>query len=191
MIRFQNGRNMNKNIITSILQSEKNIIDIEIKELEKLIKLFPYCEITRIIDLLFKKKSNDLLFEKKLSESIMHIHDREFLFFLAHKEKNKKNKEPLKKPLNKKQSFNEWLSKPINTVLKSHNVTKSPIKPKISIKNSDDLMTETLAKLYIEQKHFEQAIRAYEILSLKYPKKSSFFVREIEKIKQLILINDE
>ena len=52
-------------------------------------------------------------------------------------------------------------------------------------------MTETLAKLYIEQKHFDQAIRAYEILSLKYPKKSSFFIREIEKIKKLILINDE
>ena len=48
---------MNKNIINSILQSEKGIMDLEVKELEKLIKLFPYCEITRIIDLLFKKKS--------------------------------------------------------------------------------------------------------------------------------------
>ena len=188
MTHFQNGRDMNKNIITSILESEKNIIDLEIKELEKLIKLFPYCEITRIIDLLFKKKSNDLLFEKKLSESIMHIHDREFLFSLVHKEKNK---EIIKKPINKKQSFNEWLSKSTNKTLKNQNITKSNIRPKKSFRNSDDLMTETLAKLYIEQKHFDQAIRAYEILSLKYPKKSSFFVREIEKIKQLILINDE
>ena len=51
-------------------------------------------------------------------------------------------------------------------------------------------MTETLAKLYIEQKHFDQAIRAYEILSLKYPKKVvSLYVKL--KNKKLILINDE
>ena len=182
---------MNKNIINSILQSEKGIMDLEVKELEKLIKLFPYCEITRIIDLLFKKKSDDLLFEKKLSESIIHINDREFLFFLVNKKTKKSNKDILREPKNKKQSFNEWLTNPANRVQKNRKIKKNIISPKISIKKSDDLMTETLAKLYIEQKHFEQAIRAYEILSLKYPKKSSFFVREIEKIKQLILINDE
>ena len=32
-------------------------------------------------------------------------------------------------------------------------------------------MTETLAKLYLEQGHFEQSIRAYQILCLKYPRK--------------------
>ncbi|MEM9687787.1 MAG: hypothetical protein AAF934_12850, partial [Bacteroidota bacterium] len=35
-----------------------------------------------------------------------------------------------------------------------------------------DLMTETLAKIYLEQKKFKKAIRAYKILSLKYPEKS-------------------
>ena len=48
-------------------------------------------------------------------------------------------------------------------------------------------MTETLAKVYLEQGHYEKAINAYEILSLKYPQKSSLFANQIKAIKQLKL----
>src|SRR5690606_38078629 len=52
--------------------------------------------------------------------------------------------------------------------------------PKIDIKDSstfdkNELMTATLAKVYLEQKKYKKAIQAYRILSLKYPEKSSFF----------------
>lgn len=47
------------------------------------------------------------------------------------------------------------------------------------------LMTETLAKIYLEQKKYQRAIQAYEILILKYPEKSSFFADRIENIKKL------
>jgi hypothetical protein len=46
-------------------------------------------------------------------------------------------------------------------------------------------MTETLAKVYLEQGHLEKAITAYEILSLKYPQKSSLFAERIKDIKFL------
>jgi hypothetical protein len=46
-------------------------------------------------------------------------------------------------------------------------------------------MTETLAKVYLEQKKYENAIKAYHILSLKYPKKSGFFADRIKAIKIL------
>ena len=49
----------------------------------------------------------------------------------------------------------------------------------------DGLITETLAKIYIDQKKYNKAIKAYNILSLKYPKKSSFFADQIERIKNL------
>lgn len=48
------------------------------------------------------------------------------------------------------------------------------------------LVTETLANIYIQQKHYTKAIKAYEILKLKYPEKSSFFADQILEIKKLI-----
>lgn len=47
------------------------------------------------------------------------------------------------------------------------------------------LMTETLAKVYLEQKKYQKAIQAYEILILKYPEKSTFFANRISDIKVL------
>lgn len=48
-------------------------------------------------------------------------------------------------------------------------------------------MTETLAQIYIKQSYYEKAIEAYEKLSLKYPKKNTYFASQIEKIKTLQL----
>jgi hypothetical protein len=47
------------------------------------------------------------------------------------------------------------------------------------------LMTETLARVYVEQKKYAKAIQAYEILILKYPEKSVFFANRISEIKDL------
>ncbi|HEX9979761.1 MAG TPA: hypothetical protein VGB50_04260 [Flavobacterium sp.] len=47
------------------------------------------------------------------------------------------------------------------------------------------LMTETLARVYLEQRKYQKAIQAYEILILKYPEKSSFFADRISDIKKL------
>jgi hypothetical protein len=47
------------------------------------------------------------------------------------------------------------------------------------------LMTETLARIYVEQKNYSKAIQSYKILSLKYPEKSGFFADQIQAIKQL------
>ena len=56
-----------------------------------------------------------------------------------------------------------------------------------SLTENNNLMTETLAKVYLEQGHYEKAITAYEILSLKYPQKSSLFANQIKAIKQIKL----
>ena len=50
---------------------------------------------------------------------------------------------------------------------------------------TENLMTETLARIYVEQKNYDKAIQSYQILSLKYPEKSSLFVDQIEAIKVL------
>ncbi len=55
------------------------------------------------------------------------------------------------------------------------------------IENQQDnqLATETLAKVYLEQKKYDSAIQAYKILSLKYPEKSGFFADQIKRIQIL------
>ena len=64
------------------------------------------------------------------------------------------------------------------------NIIKENVKT--SIEDNDDLTTETLAKIYIDQGHYERAIQAYKILCLKYPKKSGFFANQIKIIKSKI-----
>jgi tetratricopeptide (TPR) repeat protein len=68
----------------------------------------------------------------------------------------------------------------------------SPIKntelPKPKIMESNDkssLMTETLAKVYLEQKKYDKAIQAFQILILKNPEKSVYFADRIKDIKIL------
>ena len=51
-------------------------------------------------------------------------------------------------------------------------------------------MTETLARIYVEQKNYDKAIQSYKILSLKYPEKSGFFADQIKAVKQLKENND-
>lgn len=54
---------------------------------------------------------------------------------------------------------------------------------KQSVEEDEDLVTETLAKLYYKQGHYRKAIRAYEKLCLIYPHKMAYFADLIQKIK--------
>ena len=75
-------------------------------------------------------------------------------------------------------------------------ISKNPkIKPATSNKKGnlakaqmikpESLMTETLARIYVEQKNYKKAIQSYKILSLKYPEKSGFFANQIKAVEQL------
>ncbi|OUS03362.1 hypothetical protein A9Q86_00150 [Flavobacteriales bacterium 33_180_T64] len=69
-------------------------------------------------------------------------------------------------------------------------ITPSKDTPKINIDTTDKvahdgLMTETLARIYLEQNNYKKAIQSYKILSLKYPEKSGFFADQIKAVKEL------
>ena len=99
--------------------------------------------------------------------------------------------------ISEQNSFVDWLKlsnlKPIDRSKETQAVDKFiSKKPKIRIEanetqshndKNDDLanqsgfMTETLAKLYLNQKNYEKAIQSYKILILKFPEKKQLLCR--------------
>jgi len=121
-------------------------------------------------------------------------------------EPQQEKQEEKTKQLPEEMSFLDWLNP--SSVKQQKKVTKASIidrfikenpsisKPKpetyntpdlakLSIEDNDDLVTETLARVYMKQGHYDKAIKTYQKLSLKIPEKKAFFASQIEVIEEL------
>jgi len=57
-------------------------------------------------------------------------------------------------------------------------------KAKKSSEDREDLVTETLARIYTEQMLYQKAILTYKKLMLKFPEKSLYFASQIEQLEK-------
>ena len=169
---------MEKQIFNNFIKNPKdNSSSISRTELNALKEKFPYCEILHNMLLLQAHLNNDINFNEILSKTSIYSSDRKSLFYLIHPKTNIKSEKIKNK---KTYDFEKWLQKP-TLKNKTQDLIRQNIKK--SVKHNDTLTTETLAEIYAEQGHYQRAIQAYEILCLKYPKKSGFFADRIEEIK--------
>lgn len=157
------------------------------------------------------------LFQLITSEKIKNPQTIHTITTQIEKEKNPKEDLAIGQPLSftpdETHSFSEWLAlTKVNKIdrkadaqsqLVSKFVANSPsisrptketfFSPTESAKESllenEDIVTETLARVYLEQGHYEKAISSYQKLCLKFPQKSSLFAAQIKLIEELIIKN--
>ena len=128
--------------------------------------------------LLFLKKNNGQSYQK-IEEK---VNEQKGL-------STKNTEEGAKKSLSKKEKNKALIDKIIETnpgLIKNKEETKfytPDSKAKESLIENEHLVTETLARIYALQGSVNKAVRAYEILSLKFPQKSAYFASLIQKLK--------
>lgn len=104
---------------------------------------------------------------------------------LSSKESTAEKENPTEKDI-KYKLIDEFIEKSPKISPLEKAVSQDPPAPKPGFNTEySDLMTETLAQIYVNQRKFDKALRAYRILSLKYPEKKEFFEDQIRKIEDL------
>jgi hypothetical protein len=69
--------------------------------------------------------------------------------------------------------------------IKPRKSSSNPVNITNHYQDPSQFMTETLAKVYLAQKNYSKALKAYEVLVLQHPEKSAFFADQIQEIKNL------
>jgi tetratricopeptide (TPR) repeat protein len=174
---------------------------------------FSQLNIANRIDLLIEKEKESNLFEIN-EEVVNQINDPELFVEKETYEGENTTGRPLEFNASETHSFKEWLKltqiqpledkkevkeafveNPQFQVIDEFIRNNPKIEPTKSYETSEkirarhepssSLMTETLARVYMEQKRYDKAIQAFKILILNNPEKSTFFADQIQEIERL------
>ena len=196
-----------KQTIEELQGLAKNEPEKALLTVKKIIKEYPYFMAARVLELDILKTTNQKGYKHALRACALHTTQRNILYQhlenLAQSVENDQQQITVPNE-NNLHSFLQWLEliddktsdrTPskfdwIDDFL-AQNAKINPTKNTATIKDlskenplsKNEIMTETLAHLYWKQKKYDQAKKAFKILSLKYPEKSSLFADHIKQIK--------
>ena len=189
-----------KNYIINSLSKSSNLTMKDYKEVEKISKDFSYYLPSKLLMLLILKNNDVIEYYKKLNEFSIQFIDRKFLKkAIEDGRSNNEIKEVFEdiEIINSpnENSFLDWILK--TKSIKNQDILDSENRwQELNLSNlkvssrslkkitKEDYMTETLAKIYVKQEKYKEAMKAYKILSLKYPEKISLFANQIKDLKK-------
>ena len=193
---------ISKETFNELVQNPNKITLDQSIALKNIVKKYPFFQVARVIELIGLKKFNNIRYKNALKKTSIYSTSRVNLFEIVEEEKIKSTNTQILSSESTKNSFIKWLkaSKHISELENNQNslidnflnsdhkiISKKEFGSKDFSSDfqpsKSEYMTETLAKIYFEQKKFKEAIRAYEILGLKYPEKISLFADQIKTIK--------
>ena len=180
--------------------------DDDLGKIEKLLFKYPYYQNLHALYLKSLKNQKRYNYSHILKKTAILTLDRKNLYNWLNKNINSKQNNILEDNIeikSPKKTFFDWISKDDKSDEKNNREKIDKfISDNPKIKNLDsgsdnvvlednnfdkfEFMTETLAKMYVKQKKYDYAKRAFKILILNYPEKKSLFANEIKKINKLL-----
>ena len=147
-----------------------------VDELYRLIEEYPYFHTGHQLYLKGLQQTDEKKMTLQMKKTALNVRNRNVLYHYIHS--------PLPKEEKK-----EWTSgELIDFFLKKNpkivpNDSQCEADLSERLQESHEIVTETLADIYIAQGHEDKAIEIYEQLILKYPEKNIYFAAQIERLK--------
>ena len=190
-----------KKAIKSILNRNKDLKKSDLKILKSISKRFPFFIPSKVLSVVIAKKYKSINYSKILESAAINVMDRSHLFYILNNDiinidqKKSVIKDLEDMNLKTEISFLDWLSKTIptpknsNKKIVNHDLNELNLEDIKAKKHNilrfkkKDYITETLAELYVQQGKYQEALKAYKVLCLKYPEKISLFADQIKFIR--------
>ena len=195
---------MEKQQFNNLLANPALLNSKTVQQLKEVVEEFPSFQMAWFLYLKNLKQMKSPEFDVVLKRVAVRIPNRKLLYKFLNSNFHKKHKlqmgdiaSPVYKLDDKGELANgdslidKFLSVKPGAIRQNMEDNKNLVTPDINkvVGNSnvenDEIVTETLADIYFQQKNFEKAEESYKKLSLKYPKKSVYFATRIKEIENL------
>ena len=200
---------MDKDNFYKILEDNLLLNDESMADLEKLTENYPFFQAAWLLFLKNLRVTGSPDLERFIKRAAPMLPDRRILYNFLFRDETDQGGEfyyeppevflspstPADDDYGKKENIliNEFLARSGEHIKINKETVKEPDESEDviskSLAESDELITETLAMIYFEQKKYDKALDAFKKLSLKYPEKSIYFAARIEEIGKIKKFN--